>query len=63
MREASYSYVLYLASIGEDIAYLQTPSKTTYVRSSVESGIPLPSSCSQMPNGHTELIIHYQTCH
>ena len=29
MREASYSYVLYLVSIGEDIAYLQTPSKTT----------------------------------
>ena len=30
MREASYSYVLYLVSIGEDIAYLQTPSKTTW---------------------------------
>ena len=30
MREASYSYVLYLVSIGEDIAYLQTPSKTMW---------------------------------
>ena len=36
MREASYSYVLYLVSIGEDIAYLQTPSKTTW---GVYSGI------------------------
>ena len=35
MREASYSHVLHLVSIGEDIAYLQTPSKTTWDRGSL----------------------------